>query len=155
MDFVATKDFVTPYVVSTGMPHKPTRICKKKFKKGEIITGEIKTANGKPAFVLHKGVMVVPLAVVKQVITRDLQVSNAVGDNVAKSNPKVEVRLGATKKDTDKQYIDALVIGAIVGFAGIIIAEKQGWIANIDKKNRLYGAIGGAILGAYIVYRKK
>ena len=154
MDFVATKDFVTPYVVSTGMPHKPTRICKKKFKKGEIITGEIKTANGKPAFVLHKGVMVVPLAVVKQVITKDLDVSNAVGDNIAKSNPKVEVRLGATKKDTNKQYIDALVIGAIVGFAGVILAEKQGWIAVVDKKNRLYGAIGGAILGAYIVYRK-
>jgi hypothetical protein len=154
MDFVATKDFVTPYVVSTGMPHKPTRICKKKFKKGEIITGEIKTANGKPAFVLHKGVMVVPLSVVKQVITKDLDVSNAVGDNIAKSNPKVEVRLGATKKNTDKQYIDALVIGAIVGFAGVILAEKQGWIAVVDKKNRLYGAIGGAILGAYIVYRK-
>lgn len=154
MDFVATKDFVTPYVVSTGMPHKPTRICKKKFKKGEIITGEIKTANGKPAFVLHKGVMVVPLSVVKQVITKDLDVSNAVGDNIAKSNPKVEVRLGATKKDTNKQYIDALVIGAIVGFAGVILAEKQGWIAVVDKKNRLYGAIGGAILGAYIVYRK-
>lgn len=154
MDFVATIDFVTPYVVSTGMPHKPTRICKKKFKKGEIITGEIKTANGKPAFVLHKGVMVVPLSVVKQVITKDLDVSNAVGDNIAKSNPKVEVRLGATKKDTNKQYIDALVIGAIVGFAGVLLAEKQGWIAVVDKKNRLYGAIGGAILGAYIVYRK-
>lgn len=155
MDFVATKDFVTPYVVSTGMPHKPTRICKKKFKKGEIITGEIKTANGKPAFVLHKGVMVVPLAVVKQVITKDLDVSNAVGDNIVKSNPKVEVRLGDTKKDSNKQYIDALVIGAIVGFAGVLLAEKQGWIANVEQKNRLYGAIGGAILGAYIVYRKK
>jgi hypothetical protein len=99
--------------------------------------------------------MVVPLSVVKQVITRDLNMSNAVGDNVAKSNPKVEVRLGNTKPDINKQYVDALVIGAIVGFAGILIAEKQGWIAVVDKKNRLYGAIGGAILGAYLIYRKK
>lgn len=154
MDFVATQDFVTPYVVSTGMPHKPTRICKKKFRKGEIITGEIKNANGKPAFVLHKGVMVVPLAVVKQLITRDLEKSNVVGEETPKTTPKVEVKLGTPKKEMNKQYIDALVIGAIVGFAGILLAEKQGWIAVVDKKNRLYGAIGGAVLGAYVVYRK-
>ena len=41
MDFVATQDFVTPYVIATGMPHKPTKICKKQFRKGDIITGEI------------------------------------------------------------------------------------------------------------------
>jgi hypothetical protein len=156
MDFVATQDFVTPYVVSTGMPHKPTKICKKQFKKGEIITGEIKTANGKPSFVLHKGVMVVPLSVVKQVITKDINLSNISGDaNVTKSNPKVEVKVVKTTSDKNKKMLDGLVIGAVLGFAGTIIAEKQGFIATIDKKNRIIGAVIGATLGAYIMYRKQ
>ena len=72
MDFVATQDFSTPYVIATGQPHRPTQICKKKFKKGDIITGEIKTAHGKPSFVLHKGVMLIPLSCVKQIVVKDI-----------------------------------------------------------------------------------
>ena len=154
MDFVATQDFVTPYVVSTGMPHKPTKICKKQFKKGEIITGEIKTANGKPSFVLHKGVMVVPLSMVKQVITKDINLSNIDGDTT-KTNPKVEVKVVKPTEIKNKKILDGLVIGAVLGFAGTILAEKQGLIATIDKKNRIIGAVIGATLGAYIMYRKK
>lgn len=155
MDFVATTDFVSPYVVATGMPHKPTRICKKQFRKGDIITGEIKTANGKPSFVLHKGVMVVPFSCVKQVITKDIQVSNFDNKVIKDTNPKVEVKVPTTPKDKKKQMFDMVLLGAIVGFGGTILAEKQGWLNAEEKKNRLYGAMIGAFLGGYYIYRQK
>lgn len=153
MDFVATQDFVTPYVVATGMPHKPTKICKKKFRRGDIITGEIKTANGKPSFVLYKGVMVIPLSMVRQVITREIAFSKVDGD-VKKDNPPVKIT--PVKNNTQKKinYIDSAMIGAVVGFAGAMLAEKQGWIQQADGKNRIYGAVLGGLLGWYIVYRK-
>ena len=54
---------------------------KKQFRKGDIITGEIKTVKGKPSFVLHKGVMVIPFSCVRQIITKEIQVnSNATGE---------------------------------------------------------------------------
>ena len=154
MDFVATTDFVSPYVIATGMPHKPTKICKKQFRKGEIITGEIKTVKGKPSFVLHKGVMVIPFSCIKQVITKDIQVSNLDGKVIADKNPKVEVKVPSTPKEKKKQMLDLILLGAIVGFGGVIFAEKQGWIYGEDKKNRMYGALVGAFLGGYYIYRQ-
>lgn len=155
MDFVATTDFVTPYVIATGMPHKPTKICKKQFRKGDIITGEIKTANGKPSFVLHKGVMVIPFSCVKQVITKDIQVSNFDNKVIQDKNPKVEVKVPSTPKEKKKQMLDMVLLGAIVGFGATIFAEKQGWLNAEEKKNRLYGAMIGAFLGGYYIYRQK
>jgi len=155
MDFVATTDFVTPYVVATGMPHKPTRICKKQFRKGDIITGEIKTVKGEPSFVLHKGVMVIPFSCIKQVITKDIQVSNFDNKVVADKNPKVEVKVPNTPKEKKKQMLDMILLGAIVGFGGVLLAEKQGWLSGDDKKNRLYGGLVGAFLGGYYIYRQK
>jgi hypothetical protein len=156
MDFVATQDFVTPYVVSTGQPHKPTQICKKKFRKGDIITGEVKTVKGKPSFVLHKGVMVIPFSCVKQVVVKDIVISNLDGtSDTQKTNPKVEVKVIKSADVKNKKYIDGILIGAVVGLGGVILAEKQGLIVNIDKKNKIYGAIAGAVLGAYYIYRFK
>ena len=108
MDFVATQDFVTPYVIATGMPHKPTRICKKRFKKGDIITGEIKTVKGKPSFVLHKGVMVIPFSVIEQIVTKKIAFSGA-DAGVQKDNPSV--KLTPVKNSTEKKisYIDTAV----------------------------------------------
>lgn len=155
MDFVATQEFETPYVIATGQPHRPTQICKKKFKKGEIITGEIKTAKGKPSFVLHKGVMLIPLSCVKQVITRDITVGadSAVSDNTIKANPKVEVRTIKTSDQKNKDYFGGVLIGGALGLAGAILAEKQEWIPA-EKKNKMYGIIAGALIGIYFIYKK-
>lgn len=156
MDFVAIQDFVTPVVIATGQPHRPTQIMKKKFQKGQIITGEIKTANGKPSFVLHKGTMMIPLSVIKQVITKDIQIgADGVKDEIAKTNPKVEVKLVKSQDQKNKQYIDGLLVGAIAGFGATILAEKQGWITTVDKKTRITGMVVGAIVGCYAVYRFK
>lgn len=157
MDFVATKDFKSPYVVSTGMPHRPTQIKAKNFKKGEIISGELKDSKGKPAFVLYKGVVVVPLSCVKQIITKDINagVSNAEGEKETDSKVKVTIdktKSSKTSKDNVK-YFDAVIVGGIVGFAGVYLAEKKGWIPLPTQKNKIIGAVAGALLGAYLVFR--
>ena len=59
---------------------------------------------------------------------------------VVPTNPKV-------------RYIDAMIVGAVIGVIGVIVAEKQGWIAEPDSKYKLYGAGLGAIAAGYIVYR--
>ena len=155
MDFVATTDFVSPYVVATGMPHNPTRICKKQFRKGEIITGEMKTVKGKPSFVLHKGVMVIPLSCVRQVITKEINTTSSFAGQkaVEKANPKVEVKVPSITVEKRKKIMDGAIFGAILGFAGTIFAEKKGWVNGEDKKNRLYGAAIGAFIGGYMIYR--
>jgi hypothetical protein len=157
MDFVATTDFSSPYVIATGQPHKPTKICTKKFKKGDIITGEIKTVKGKPSFVLHKGVMVIPFSCIKQVITKDIEVKSsfAAQKSVEKANPKVEVKVPNTSAEKKRKVMDGAILGAILGFGATILAEKQGWISGEDKKTRIYGSLAGAFLVGYFIYRSK
>ncbi len=147
--YIFTRDYKSPMVVATGLAHNPQSIKFKKFNKGQIVKGELKHANNKPAFLLVNGVCVVPLDVVKELVTKAV-VSNADGGGdtttkqkkmVVATNPKV-------------RYADAMILGAIVGVVGVYIAEKQGWIEEPDKKYKLYGALGGAALAAYIVYRK-
>lgn len=164
MDFVATEDFVTPYVRSTGMPHKPLQICKKKFCKGEIITGEVKTVKGRPAFVLHRGVMVIPFSVIKQVVTREISFGADGGKTDKKTEQAIKKENPASKalpppsviiKNKKTRIADALILGGIAGFGLMLLAEKQGWVENPEKKNRLYAAGAGAALAAYYVYRRQ
>ena len=63
---------------------------------------------------------------------------------------KVEV-----KKDSKVQYGDAMIIGALVGFVGVFMAQKYGYLDQENKKFRLYGALGGGLLGVYWVFRNK
>ncbi len=163
MDFVATTDFNSPYVVSTGMPHKPTQIKTQRFKKGQIITGKMIQDGNKPAFVLWKGVVVVPLSCVKKIIVKDINLnstdtvtSSAEGD-IRAEKPKVTPvsPKDKAKAEDRKKYMDGLIIGAIVGVGGAHLAQKKGWIPVPDKKNLLIGAVIGGLLGAYLVYRLK
>ena len=159
MDFVATQNFKSPYVVSTGMPHKPTQIKTKSFRKGDIIVGEMKTDKfGKPAFVMHKGVMVVPLSCVKIVVTKDINpnvTSNAEGDNVPTKPPVKTININKPTSETEKKkkYLDGMIIGALAGFGAAYYAEKKGWIAVPEQKNKIIGAVVGALAGAYMVFR--
>jgi len=166
MDFVATQDFKSPYVISTGMPHKPTAIKTKTFKKGEIICGEMIKKNGKPAFVMYKSTIVVPLSCVKQVLVKDINVNNGQGSSGADGSsnssssssndnkPKVIVDIKSNGKSVDKRkYLDAIIVGGLVGFGVTFLAEKKGWIAVASQKNKIIGAVSGALAGAYLMYR--
>ena len=145
--YIFTHDFKAPYVTATGMPHNPQAIKFKRFQKGQIARGELKHANNKPAFLLVNGVCVVPLDILKELVTK--AVSNADGAAPVSDKPKV-VKVPTNPK---VRYADAMIIGAIVGVVGVYVAEKQGWIAEPDKKYKLYGALIGAAGAAYIVYR--
>jgi hypothetical protein len=148
--YILTRDYKSPMVVATGMAHNPTSIKFKKFQKGQIVRGELKHANNKPAFILVNGVCVVPLDLVKELVTKEV-VSNASGggSSFPDSKPK-KVKVPTNPK---VRYADAMILGAIVGALGVWVAEKQGWIAEPDRKYKLYGALGGAALAAYVVYR--
>lgn len=99
--------------------------------------------------------MVIPFSCIKQVVTKDIQVSNFDNKVIKEKNPNVEVKVPTTPKEKKKQMLDMVLLGAIVGFGGTILAEKQGWLNAEDKKNRLYGALIGAFLGGYYIYRQK
>lgn len=148
--FVVSQDFKTPYVRVTGHPRNPQQLKFKTFRKGDIINGELKHANNQPAFVLVEGTLVVPLEVVKKVITKDV-VSNADG-KAEKEAAKKKPLLSSNPK---VQYLDAMIIGGVAGVGAIYLAEKQGWLPVVDKKNKIYGGIAGALLGLYLVYRYK
>jgi len=153
--YILTNDWKAPYVTATGHPKNPQAIRFKQFKKGTIIKAELKHANNKPAFLLVSGVCVVPLNVVKELVTKEI-ISNVDGQGSIK-NAVVEKVGGSSKANTNPKvrYIDSAIIGAIVGFGGVILAEKQGWLTEVNSKYRLYGAIGGALLLTYVVYRSK
>ena len=146
--YIFTRDYKSPMVVATGLAHNPQAIKFKKFQKGEIVRGELKHANNKPAFLLVNGVCVVPLDIVKELVTKEV-VSNASGPS--SSEPKVQkIKVPTNPK---VRYGDAMILGAIVGFVGVYVAEKQGWISEPDNKYKMYGALAGAALAAYVVYR--
>lgn len=152
--YVLIQDFKAPYVIATGMPHKPSKIMLKKYVKGEIIEGELKTAKGKPVIVLINGVIPVPITVLKEVVTKEIV--NSVNGNTATSTTKLNPNQPTiTTKKTSTRYFDAGILGAILGVGAAYLAEKQGLIAQPDKKNKLYGAAIGAVLAMYLVYRKK
>lgn len=147
--YVFIDDYKAPYVVATGMAHKPSRIMIKRYKKGEIIEGELKLSNGKPSIVLIRGVIPVPVTMLRAVVTKEI-IQNADGGSQKPTQPKVVVGGKSSAK-----YLDAGIMGAIFGAVAVYLAEKQGWIASADKKNKLYGAAIGGALAMYLVYRNK
>jgi hypothetical protein len=151
--YILTQDFKSPYVQITGRPDRPQAIKFKTFRRGDIAKGELKHANNRPAFVLVEGSLVLPLEVVKELVTKEI-VSNASGSSDSKlPKPSEVVKLSSNPK---VQYIDAAIIGAAIGFGGVYFAEKKGWLpVETDKKMKIYGAIGGALLASYLVYRFK
>lgn len=148
--YIVTQDFKSPYVRVTGLPQKPQEIRFKQFKKGEIVNGELKHSNNQPAFVLVKGTLVLPLSVIKELVTKE--VSHSAEGSAEK--PKEEKKM-ITIQPSKVKYVDAMIVGALAGFGLVFLAEKQGWIVSVDKKNKIYGAVGGALAGLYLTYRYK
>lgn len=147
--YIITKDVKVPIVVNSGQAHRPAQVRYKTYRKGEMVQGELKHSNNKPAFVLVGQMGVVPLNCIQEVTSVPVT-SSADGTGEKKEDKKVEV-----KKDSKVQYGDAMIIGALVGFVGVFMAQKYGYLDQENKKFRLYGALGGGLLGVYWVYRNK
>ena len=156
--YIITHDVKSPYIVATGLPHNPQKVCLKLFRKGQIVKGELKHANNKPAFLLVNGVCVIGLDVVKEVVTKEIGgTSNASGSATSSATKIIDNAVGLSKDNSNPKvrYIDAMIVGGLLGFIGVFVAEKQGWIAEPDKKYKLYGAGIGAVVGYYFMYRQK
>jgi len=147
--YIITKDVKVPIVVNSGQAHRPAQVRYKTYRRGEQVQGELKHSDNKPAFVLVPPMGVLPLNCVQEVTSVPIT-SNADGTSEKKDEKKVEV-----KKDSKVQYGDAMIIGALVGFVGVFMAQKYGYLDQENKKFRLYGALGGGLLGVYWVYRNK
>lgn len=149
--YVLIRDFNAPYVVATGMAHKPSKIMIKRYKKGEIIYGEMKTTNGKPSIVLVKGVIPIPATMLNEVVTKTI---SGVSGEKSTETKQTQNNKVVTIKKTNTRYMDSGIFGAVIGAVATYLFEKQGWLQP-NPKNKLYGALGGAVLGMYMVYRKK
>lgn len=148
--YIFTHDCKAPYVEVTGKPHMPQEIKMLKFRRGDQVKGEMKHANNKPAFILGPKNAIIPLDVVKELVTKAV-----VGDTSATAmssfdGPKKPVAVPTNPK---VRYMDAILIGAGLGLVAVVLAEKQGWISEPDSKYKWYGAAAGAAAAAYIVYR--
>lgn len=162
--YVLSQDFATPYVVATGMPHNPQQIKVKKFRKGDIVKGELKHANNKPAFVLVQGTLVIPLEVIKELVTKaiidndtppvDVEIVEKEPEDIVVKNKK-STTMPLKSSDPKVNYIDSMIIGALVGLGAMYLVKRQNWIEEFDNKYYLYAGLAGAIGGAYIIYRTK
>ena len=151
--YIFTHDCKAPYVEITGKPHMPQEIKFLKFRKGDQVRGELKHANNKPAFILGPKNAIIPIDCVKELVTKavvggDKATMSSFNGNDDQQNKKITVQ-----SNTKVRYIDAMLLGGAVGLIGVVIAEKQGWIAEPDNKYKWYGALAGAVAAAYIVYR--
>lgn len=152
--YIATHDFKAPYVEITGIPHNPQQVKFKTFRKGQQFRGELKHANNKPAFILAENNAIVGLDTVKEIFTKQVGADTRANEMSAfNGSPSGETKKVSVPTNPKVRYIDAMLLGALVGVVGVVIAEKQGWIAEPDRKYKMYGALGGAVAAAYIVYR--
>lgn len=149
--YIITKDIKVPIVVSQGQAHKPAQIRYKLYRKGEMVQGELKHANNKPSFVLVGSMGVIPLNCVQEVSSTPIS-SGVDGTTTETGEAKKVV---AVQTNPKVKYGDAMIIGALVGFLGVHFAQKYNYIPAEDNKLKLYGAVGGGLLGMYLVYRNQ
>lgn len=147
--YVITKDVKVPIVVNGSQAHRPADVRYKTYRKGEMVQGEMKHSNNEPAFVLVGKMGVLPLNCIQEVTS--IPVSNAdgtqtkeIGEKQLKENIIINPKV---------KYGDAMIIGALLGIIGVHFAQKYNYIKSEDNKLKLYGALGGGLLGVYLVYR--
>jgi len=151
--YVLKQDMKVPYVTNTGHAARPTQIRFKRFKKGDIVNGELKHVNNKPALIMVSGVLPVPVWAVKELITKEI-VTGADGKETLQD--KTITAPPTTVDPYPKMKVtDAIIIGAIAGAVAVWGAEKKGLIKEPDKKNKIYGAIAGALIFGYVAFRVK
>jgi hypothetical protein len=149
--YIFTHDCKAPYVEITGKPHMPQEIKFLKFRRGDQVRGELKHSNNKPAFILGPKNAIIPMDCVKELVTKAV-----VGDTSSIASSSFDAsaqQKKAVPTNPKVRYIDAMLLGALVGLVGVVVAEKQGWISEPDTKYKWYGAGLGAAAAAYIVYR--
>jgi hypothetical protein len=151
--YIITKDCKSPVVTNSQTAHKPAQIRFKNFRRGQIVQGELKHSGNQPSFVLVGRMCVVPLDCVKELQGKDIQSSGFTGADMDEAKKKTQI---VQVENPKIKYLDAIIIGGLLGFLAVHLGEKQGYITpneENDKKHKMYGALGGALIGLYLVYR--
>ena len=154
--YIITQDVKSPVVVNSQTASKPAQIRFKTFRKGQIVQGELKHADNKPSFVLVGRMCVIPLECVKELQGKDIQTSGFTGADMDEQKSKNTKSI--TIENPKIKYLDALIIGGLVGFLVVHYGEKHGYITPNEenaKRNKMYGSIGGALVAVYLVYRNQ
>lgn len=154
--YIVTRDFTSPVAFSGGShPMMGAQVKQMKFKRGQVIDGVLKTkSDGSPDFIIHKRCVIVPVAAVKELVTKEV-LSNAEGGSDAPKEKKV-----ITESTSKIKYIDSAIIGGAIGFALTYVLEKRGIIPadnpenKIPHQNKLIGLAVGAAAGVYYTYKK-
>lgn len=150
--YILTRDVNCPVVSTGGTAHKQTQMRMRRFRKGQLVQGELKHSNNQPAFILVGRMCVIPIDAVKEIQGKDV-VSKFEGADMDQQKKTPSQPAPLKSANPKVKYMDALLIGGLVGFIAVHFAEKKGYITSEDNKYKMYGAIGGAVLGAYLVYR--
>ncbi|MES2287565.1 MAG: hypothetical protein V4547_17860 [Bacteroidota bacterium] len=149
-EYLIYKTVKSPAVVNTNLPHKPTAVRWHIFKAGTRVKGKLMPTAEAPKFLLVGGQFVVPLEAIKEIVVQDVT-SSADGKTSGKVSAKLEK---AVKGGNAKiKYLDAGILGAVLGAAAVYLAEKKQWIKMPEKKNTYIGLAIGAGLAMYVVYR--
>lgn len=154
--YILTRDVKCPVVDGHNYTHKPIQLKTKTFRRGQIVRGELKHSDNQPAFILVGKMCVIPVDAVKELTGKDVTSKFSGSDMDEKPKDTTTTSNTVIKtKDTKVAYIDAMIIGGILGFVAMYYAEKKQYITTEDTKLKLYGAIGGALGGLYLVYRNR
>mgnify|MGYP000231578717 CR=1 FL=1 len=158
--YMLNKNYVATHVWSeSDNPTIPLKVCKRQFKKGDVIWGELKHKNNQPCFVIvvgTQGILPLPLSVVDEVKTKDIT-SDSSADGAIKKSPAIQI-----SKNPKVIYADAIVFGSLAGVLIAWFAESKGWIkpsgdsmggSSSSHKNKIYGAAIGATFGAFLAFR--
>lgn len=155
--YIVIKEVDVPVVVRGSVNNMPPLIKTIRLKKNQIIKGELKHANNEPAIVLMGKRVPVPIECLQEVksvpITgKDTQpttaYSNASGDE---QQPPKTITTKPTKPVM--RYADGALLGGLAGLLGVYLAQKKGLISEENGNYRIYGALAGATLGVYAIWR--
>lgn len=152
--YVLTQDFESPKVMGTNSPRQPIKVGLCKFRKGQIIQGAMQKENGKPAYLLYRGSIVVPITVLKEVVTKDIIQGYSGFDATQANDSKILPKLEPVKSK-QARYLDGILIGGIAGLIAGIVAQKKYGMEDPEHKNKMYLALAGSAIGAFLVYRFK
>lgn len=148
--YIITKDVKSPVVVSSNVAHKPAQVRFKTFRRGQIVQGELKHSDNRPAFVLVGRMCVIPIDCIKEL--QGKEITSNFSDQDSQTQQAAQKKTIQVENPKIK-YMDALLIGGVVGYAAVHVAIEKGYIQTEDPKAKIYGALGGAVLGMYLVYR--
>lgn len=154
--YIVIRDFKSPVVFSgSSHPALGTQMRSVSFKKGQVLDGVLKTkSDGSPDYIIHRKCVVVPIAAVKELVTKEI-LSSAEGSSDAPKEKKV-----ITESTSKIKYIDTAIIGGAIGFVAAWFLEKRGIIPadnpenKVPHQNKLIGLVIGAAAGAYYTYKK-